>query len=254
MAPKKEKSNSSDPDSMQLRQFEFWEGLRRHPEYKALCEGIKFLPNGTIEPEWAAVAENQQLIEKRRRRIKENFRVEGIMDPDRSYVELPPGVVGEVARESVAEGGRALRIGELLWEGRYLTLTVDVTLPWDETKKMVKEYIRLQRAMAEVKLIRTRFEEAKEAFQVYDLRVAGITDTEIVKKLWPAEFKAATVNDEAARQKKYVVKSREYKAAGVKDYDDRAFKEAFRGAGFLYQRVADRDLSAKKRIEGMTQK
>jgi hypothetical protein len=263
MAPRKGQPNSSAPDSMQLRQWEFWETLRRHHEYKKLCEGIEFLDTGTINPTWGAAAENQQLITERRRRIKAIFGVEGIMDPARKYDELPGEAVGEVSPEPVTIRDHHLHPGQIssngdpyLENGKYITLTVDITLPLEEIMQLVKAYIGLLSAKAGVTphATRTRFYEAEEAFQVYDLRVAGKTDTEIARKLWPKKFKAATVSDEAARQRKYVVKSREYKAAGVKDPDGRAFKEAFRGPGFLYQRVADRDLSAKKRIEGLTQK
>ena len=219
MEPRKEKTNSSDQDSMQLRQWEFWETLRRHNEYKALCEGIDFLDTGTINPTWAAASENQQFVTERLRRVKAIFRVEGIMDPAREYDGLPPGAVGEVAPESVTIGSHDFPSGQYLEGGKYITLTVDVTLPFDEIMQMVKANIGLQSAMAEVTphATRTRFYEAEEVFQVYDLKVAGKTDTEIARKLWPTKFKAATVSDEAKRQKKYVVKAREYKAAGFED-------------------------------------
>jgi hypothetical protein len=243
-----EKETNPEPDAMQVRQWEDWEHLRMHAEYRKLCEGIKFLPkgkplSGTIDPTWAAVAENRHFIEKRRRRIKAIFRISGILDPERSYDELPPGAVGEVSRASVTEGGRDLRSGEILQEGRYLSLTVDVMLPWDEIKQMVKAYVRLQRAMAEVKPTRTRFEEAMEALKVYKLKEADRPELEIIKELWPDEFEEAQAFEAAKVSDEYAWAQKEF-------YGRRANSKLTA----LYQRVRDKYKSAKNSIEEFAKK
>jgi hypothetical protein len=207
---------------MQLRQWEFWETLRRHTKYKELCAGIVFLPTGIINPAWSATADNQKLLMDRRSRIQTIFGVKGILDPSRKYDKLPGGAVGEVSPESVTIVETDLRHGQYLEDGKYIRLKIDVTIPFDETVQMIKAYVDLQSAMAEIKphATRTAFYEALEAFQVYDLKAEGKTGTEIVKELWPVKFKRAYSSD--------------------------------RGAEHLYQKVTDRYRAAKKRINRLT--
>jgi len=248
-------SKKSD-DSMQLRKWEFWEKLRRNSEYKKLCEGIEFSPIGTISQEWKALHGNQLLIAERERCIKEKFEVESILDPAREYDEFPAGTVETcgITPDSVFQ---------IKVDGKYLTMTIDLTLPYDEIEQMIKHIVKMHCAMVRLPKTRTR-SETMESYRVYDLQEAGKAPTAIIKELWPDEFKKAEGSmgsSDYAFNKKYETLAQKYKNAGDEDWDEKAHKEANRiasGSGIsmlaLYQRVEDKYQAAKKRIEGVAQK
>jgi hypothetical protein len=263
----------SEPDGLQLRKWEFWESLRRNEKYKKLCEGIEFLPTGTVSPRWLIPLENRSLIAERQGRVFELFGVESIMDPSCSYKKLFGGVIEilGVTPDAVTLIAPHIKPGQtfpdadsykkrFIEDGRFIALRIDLTQPNGEIRQKAEHFISEQRTLAGIAPPNTRTrDQLMEAFQVYDrIEDDEKTPTDIIKELWPKEYEANRAsNDEL--EKKYSALQKKYRKAGFEDWDEKAHDETYgtvhdSGVRFLYQRVTDRYLSAKNRIEGMTQK
>lgn len=241
-----------------------WEYLRRNEEFKKICTNIQFGKHGTVDLKW--LQQNRSAYSEKVERMREYFRTDQIFDPSKSYKELQPdmistfGVFPPIVKALVPKEKESKKneenIKRFISDERYITIQVDITKDDSTINQLIFSYIGHYRKIlgikSKIESERTHLNKRHEDLTVFDMIESGLSPTEVIKKLWPEEYKS---NDLSDSDNKYEELSQKYRNEGLSDWDTRAHNEAYekdtQKGQKAYTRVFDIYQRTKNRVEFM---
>ena len=136
-------------NTLEERNWAFWEILREKPEYLELCEDIKFHNSGVVSPRW--MIENMEKFLKKSKRAKELLGIETIVDPSKSQHDLQPDIihlfgVAPVPITAISSvNSDSDKNNRFIEDNRYVTLKVDFTAKDNLLIPLLKEFLEFFR-------------------------------------------------------------------------------------------------------------
>lgn len=241
-----------------LKEYSYhrWEIIRRHPKYRAFCKKCSFAFDSNDPRMLDPMNLKEISLRREADSIKECFSLEGIYHPSVSFEKDRILVYGIFTKErSVEHESREVEPGleSPIWDEHYMKLRIDITKTDAQIKEEAFELINWGRDIIGAKAMKFPFKNLKQVYKVWDLREKS--PTEIIKELWPKEYEIKCSEDIYQQDKKYRELRASYKKQGYKDFEDRAYYEAYHDEDFsgcikLYMRVRD----YLKRMESLFQK
>lgn len=219
-----------------------WQAIRLDDEYRAFCDKYSqyFNTDGMLEiwrlPAGERLPTGEDEVE---REIKE---VQGRwgLDTDTIYHYNVDHDIDYFIDDNVFENPFAIdfllkdeKSEDLdpFWGKNHIVLKVNVdgSIPDAQLKDEFLEYIQAARESIGIKQVRSTPDEVD--LQVYKLFKDGWASREIIKEVWPDEYKIEFGKDEPGDEyeqgKLYKKLSKEYQKQGLRDWDVRAFAEAY---------------------------
>lgn len=247
---------SGDAEWLKDKLWQRWEIIRRHPDYRDFCDrySTSFDKDGFFVSDFGeeeGLILNQfrlTLIPHYERDLSGNLLLDGgiVVEPTAveyiwKTVEVDPG-----HRHKMEDGTTVTTESTAIWDEQFIKLKIDLS---DNRAKAqildeVWEHIEEARRIAKITGKKGKAATIKcDDLKIWDLAKEGKSPGEIAKLLWPEEYDASKKNDDVSSDRRYKELTQMYKKQGIKDYDDRAYVEAYgqerKSGSFLHQRVLD---------------
>lgn len=237
-----------------------WQAVRRDDEYRAFCDKYnQYFDTNEMFDTWLLPTEEvYEAVEEIQSKYELDILYHYKVDHDIDYfidncVFKNPFAIDFLLKDKDSEDFNPF------WDKKHIVLDVnlDESIPEAQLIDEFREYIQAARESVGIKVIRSAPNEVD--FQVYDLLQSKKSRKEIIKEVWPAEYKIEFGKDEPCNEyeqgKLYKKLSEEYQKKGIRDWDGRAYAEAYTrdaceaehgsGRGRLYTKVSD----AVERVE-----
>lgn len=247
-----ESSIYSTEEEVTKRHCILWEIIRRHPDYVEFCMKHKHY----FDMDKISFLDEMKLTSDEKiecQKIKKRFGLEHIVDPNSSIPEQTMKAFRFFRDEHSVDPELMERQDGTrtpVWEDRFVRLWIDIRA--FRTKKEIQEEVWntiewARRARGINPAIRRP--PSEESLEVWDMKIKGLSHKDIIQQVWPDEYNRefGSLSD-SQRDKLYEELINKYRKEGIKNYDERAWAEAYSsesgesesGKARLYMRVGDK--------------
>ena len=128
-----------------------------------------------------------------------------------------------------------------IWDNHHIRLKIDISKTNTQIKREVFGYVDWGRKIREIEDTRFHFKNLDQVYRVWDLHIKGKPPIEIIKELWPEEYKRKCLENSISGEAR---ESREASAALYeKDMKFRKLREEYEKQGLLnYEMKAFTDI------------
>jgi hypothetical protein len=228
----KPKPKTGDPEWLK-EYFHFeWQTIRRHPGYVKFCEEYQeAFDDGLFDP-LKVDSEIRLKVAAEAEMLKQRFGLSVIrhhtVDISEENILKWDVFENELAVYHEAREKNPFDY-DPPWDKRFIKLTIDVT----KTKKQIRKDVwwEVEWARRHLGITGTKFKPNYDMFKVWDLYKQGKTRTDIIRGVWPDEYKQECGDDssktEEERDRLFSDLQQKYNKQGVKDWEEKAYQEAY---------------------------
>lgn len=179
----------------ELQQFDRWQRLKRHPEYREFCQKYKkYFDETGIAAMGFLDHENGMALSS----IKERFNLATVYHCDCVFTSSELLAYSDIFKDSLTVHPKSrLKDGNIsiINDDNYIDcrINIDPAIPLEEIKNQVAFFVKYARHEISSKDIRQQFDSNSKAYEIYDQRIARIPFLQISRKLG--------IKEESARQK-----------------------------------------------------
>jgi hypothetical protein len=257
--------NTGDYDWTNKHLYYRWQILKRRKDYKAFCDKYSsaFNKEGLLEPFGYDDKNKTEIFvdEKEFEKIREKYGLDAIYHYETALERddfIDYCVFEKPFATKVWSPDEKDDVLNAVWDERHIHIEVDIggNITDGQLKDELLERVSVARADAGIQ--ETSPEEiSDEDLLVYDLHEEGKSHVEIIKEVWPEEYRKEWATSGAEEDKKYSELQRHYRNQGYEDWDTKAHdavyetKEKKKRSGriYLFMRVKDKVEKMRKLLK-----